>query len=167
MLNPIFESWQSSKEMMDAEMELIAMGDGAVPLLRDFFTGTAKNAQGVAYRNMPLPLRCALEVCCRLGPLARPLEGYLIAELEAGHWVAASALESLGEVSEEAIKALAANIDPKAGPNSSIDLAFQSAQALARLGATQHPSVLQAVEAFELKLPGDHMVIRVLSHIAK
>jgi hypothetical protein len=42
--------------MMDAKQELITLGVGAVPILASVLTGEAKNAFGVSYRTLGLPL---------------------------------------------------------------------------------------------------------------
>lgn len=52
MTSPIFEMLLNPSTMLDGEKALIGMGDGAVPLLRDFLDGSAKNANGVAYRSL-------------------------------------------------------------------------------------------------------------------
>jgi hypothetical protein len=143
----VFEQLLSPSTMLDGELSLLAMKDEAIPLLRDLLDGTAKNANGIAYRNLGLPLRCALEVASRLGPLAQPLENLLVKELHAGNVVAATALGRLGRVSEGTVEALAASLEPPVAAGIGIDVPYEAGLALIRLGASDHPSVLRLIEA--------------------
>jgi hypothetical protein len=143
----VFEQLLSPSTMLGGEQSLLAMKDEAIPLLRDLLDGTAKNANGVAYRNLGLPLRCVLEVASRLGPHARPLESLLVKELHAGSAMAAAALGGLGLVSEATVEALAASLASPAGAQFDIDLPFEAGLALMRLGAFEHPSVLHLIKA--------------------
>ena len=127
--------------MMDAEIALLRRGADAIPLLETLFNGEAKNDFGVPYRSLGLPLRCALEVARRLGPVARPLEPYLRAELRQGHHVTAMALGSLGSLEEESIHELAAKLDDAAGI---VDLPYESAKALLACGQASHTAVKKA-----------------------
>jgi hypothetical protein len=62
----------------NAEEELAGMGDGAIPILLTFFTGSACNFAGVPYRTISArAMRCAFATVCRLGASAKPLEGYV------------------------------------------------------------------------------------------
>jgi hypothetical protein len=140
MSNAIFDQFLSPSTMMEAEQQLLALGDKALPMLESLLTGDAKNRFGVPYRTFGLPLRCTLEVARRLGPVAKPLERYLRDELKQGDHVAAMALGSLGQLEEASVVELAAQLKEK-----SCDLSLESALALVRCGATQHSAVLQAM----------------------
>jgi len=115
------------------------------------FGGDAANEFGTPYRTLGLPLRCALEVATRLGPIARPLEALLRIELQRGNFVAAQALGRLGEVGHSSIEELAAHLDCETnkldGFADAIDLAAECAVALVRLDQAQHPVVLAALKA--------------------
>lgn len=147
MTSEVFEQLLSPSTMLDGEQILIVMKDEAIPLLRDLLDGTAKNANGVAYRNLGLPLRCALEVASRLGPQAKPLESLLVEELQAGNTAAATALGGLGRASEATVEALASSLESPATARFAIDLPYEAGLALMRLGASEHPSVLRSIEA--------------------
>lgn len=149
MTNQVFEKLLSPSTMMDGEQSLLVMKDQAIPLLRDLLDGTAKNENGVAYRNLGLPLRCALEVASRLGARAKPLEGLLVEELYAGKAAAAKALGGLERVSEATVLALAASLEPPPAERFDLDLPYEAGLALIRLGASEHPSVLRKIEASE------------------
>jgi hypothetical protein len=140
MTTAIFEEFLSPSTMIEAEQELVALGDQALPVLESLLTGDAKNRFGVPYRTLGLPLRCTLEVVRRLGPVAKPLERYLRDELKSGDPVAAMALGSLGKLEEASLVELAAVLQDE---NS--DLSLESASALVRCGATHHPAVLKAM----------------------
>lgn len=136
--------------MMDAEQELIALGADAVPVLEAVLTGALTNEFGVPYRRLGLPHRCALEVAIRLGPIARPLESLLRAELRDGYSVAAQALGRLGSVDDESIEELAAHLDydinKSKGLVEALDLTGECAAALFRLGHVEHPTVVAALQ---------------------
>jgi hypothetical protein len=140
MTTAIFEQFLSPSTMIEAEQQLLAMGDQALPMLESLLTGEAKNRFGVPYRTLGLPLRCTLEVISRLGPVAKPLERYLRDELKNGEPVAAMALGSLGQLEEASVVELAAVLQAK-----NWDLSLESATALVRCGATQHSAVLKAM----------------------
>lgn len=127
--------------MMEAENELLAAGPLALPLLASILDGTARNRFGVAYRSLGLPLRCAVEVAARLGPVAKPLESLLTRELAAGYMPAAMALGCLGTLDEATILALADCLDSSDG-----DLAVESAVALVRCGQAEHAEVARATK---------------------
>lgn len=146
MTYQVFEHLLSSATMLSGEQSLLAMKDEAIPLLRDLLDGTAKNANGVAYRDLGLPLRCALEVAIRLGPIAKPLESLLVMELRAGSAVAATALGGLAQASKETFEVLAATLAAPAATRQDINLPFEAAMALVRLGALEDPSVRQLLE---------------------
>jgi len=147
MSSAIFDQLLSPSTMVDGEKALLAMGENAVPLLQDLLDGTAKNEYGVAYRNLGLPVRCAVEVALRMGPAARPLEPLLVRELLVGSEAAARALGGLGSAEAETIEALAACLDPPDPKHSDVGLSFDAGVALIRLGASEHPSVLHRIEA--------------------
>lgn len=146
MTGQVFEQLLSQSTMLDGEQSLLAMEGEAIPLLRDLLDGSAKNANGIAYRDLGLPLRCALDVACRLGHCAQPLESLLVRELHAGRAAAATALGGLGRASETTIEALAACLEPPATARSDIDLPYEAGLALMRLGASDHLSVLRVIE---------------------
>jgi len=101
--------------------------------------GTAKNSFGVAYRDLGLPLRCAIEAASRLGPQAKPLEGLLVQELLRGSSPAANALGYLGGLEQSSVDALAACLDSRDS-----DLAMESAAALIRCNEVDHAAVVRA-----------------------
>lgn len=150
MTHPIVSRFTSSATMMKAEQELIALGSGAVPVLEAILNGGLTNEFGVPYRKLGLPHRCALEVAKRLGPIARPLESLLRADLRCGYFVAAQALGSLGVVDDESIEVLASHLDydvnKASGFVEALDLMCECGAALVRLGHADHPVVVSALE---------------------
>ena len=140
----VFEQCLSPSTRIDAEKQLIAMGAEAVPILTSLLTGEARNVFGVPYRSLGMPLRCALEVAIRLGPIAKPLEAQLRAELKRGDVSAAVALGSLIQLNEASIVELAAMLG-----DANWDLSMESAMALLRCGAVQHPAVVAATTQSE------------------
>ena len=140
----VFEQFLSPATRIDAEKQLIAMGAEAVPILTSLLTGEARNGLGVQYRSLGMPLRCALEVAIRLGPIAKPLESQLRAELKRGDVSAAVALGSLIQLDEASIVELAATLG-----DSNWDLSMESAMALLKCGAVQHPAVVAATTESE------------------
>jgi len=153
----LFEQFTSPATMIAAEQELLANPEGAVCILESLFSGQAKNQFGVPYRELGLPLRCALEVVCRLGPIAKPLEGYLASELRDGNFVAAMALGSLGNVAESSVAALVASL---AGNG---DLSYESAAALIRCGQAEHPLVVEVASTSKNAANVLHKVAQSLS----
>jgi hypothetical protein len=150
MTRSLFDRFTSQTTMLDAEQEMLALGPGAIPILASLLTGEAANEFGVPYRKLGLPLRCTLEVAIRLGPVARPLESLLRAELHAGNFVAAMALGALGGVDDNSIEELAAHLDYDANRKSEFDrapdLTCESAVALIKLGQEAHPAVTAALK---------------------
>ena len=152
--NRIFERFQDTSTMMDAEYELLKQGEKCLPVLVSLFDGSAKNSFGVSYREIGLPLRCGLEVARRLGPIAKPLESYLRGELSARNslsFVAAMALGSLGNLEEASIIALATSLDTvemtaAGGVSGQLDLNAESAVALIKCGKDNHPAVLEVLD---------------------
>lgn len=140
MPNPLFESFLHSATMFEAEQQLLGMGSEAVPILQSLFSGESKNAFGVPYRNLGLPLRCALELALRLGPTARALEPFLRAELERGNETAVRALGALGTLEPASVFALIRQLERY--PDT---VAWESARALKRCGQVEHPAVLEAL----------------------
>ena len=110
MNHQIFERFSDTSKMIEAEQELIALGADAVPILESFFDGSAKNHFGVPYRQLGLPMTCALETARRIGSLSKPLEFYLREELKNGNHTAAMALCSLRSIEEESVVALAESL---------------------------------------------------------
>jgi hypothetical protein len=128
MPHPYFQRFESTGTMMQAEQELLELGEGAVSILATFFDGEACNEFGVPYRRLALPLRCAIEVARRLGAVAKPLELHLLEELKKGDHIAAMALGSLGALESQSVEALAQSLDGE------LDLSFESARALILCG---------------------------------
>lgn len=108
----------------------------AVPVLVSISDGTAKNSFGVAYRDLGLPPRCAIDVARRLGSQAKPLEGLLVQEQLRGSSPAVSALGYLCSLEESSVDALAACLDSRDG-----DLSAESAVALIRRNEADHAAV--------------------------
>jgi len=121
--------------MMQAEMELLELGKDAIPILATLFAGEARNEFGVPYRNLGLPLRCAIEVARRLESDAKPLEPYLLKELKNGSPIAAMALGSLGTLDSESVEALALSLD------GDVDVSYEAASALIRCGECANDAV--------------------------
>ena len=128
----------STSTMMDAETQLIERGVEAIPVLISLLSGEAKNNFGVPYRELGLPLRCALEVACRLGPIAKPLEGYLCEAVRGGNATAATALGSLGTLEKDSVVVLGAALD-----SDDYNLSAEAAAALIKAEATRHPAILE------------------------
>ncbi len=143
MQQSLFERFKSPASMMAAEQELLALGESAVPILETFFSGEAKNEFGIPFRQLGLPLRCALEVARRLGPIAKPLENHLRSELRAGHFVAAMALGSLGSLEESSVSELALSL------SGDLDMSTESAVALIKCRQVENPLVLAAASQSE------------------
>lgn len=139
MSNTLFERLLSNATMVDAERELVAKGAAAVPILISILDGTARNRFGVAYRDLGLPLRGALEVASHLGLLAKPLEKLLVQELSRGSHPAARALGYLGSLETSSVIALAGCLDSRDN-----NLAAESAAALIRCGQADQVEVARA-----------------------
>ena len=128
--------------MMAAEEEFVKAGARAIPALEAIFNGEAKNEHGVAYRELTLPLRCALEVATRLGPIAKPLEPFIRQELANGvFWTAAAALRGMAPLEEASIVALAEAL------GGDLDQSAEAAVTLMRLGHTGHAAVQRKIAA--------------------
>jgi hypothetical protein len=142
-MHQLFEQFLSTATMINAENELIGMRSKAVPILQMLLTGEAKNAHGIPYRALGLPLRCALETALRLGAHAKPLEPLLVVELKNGHPVAARALGALGSLQPESVIELANSIggDP--------ELAFEAAAALVHCSEDENELVRMLVSKSE------------------
>ncbi|MBO1748136.1 hypothetical protein [Stenotrophomonas indicatrix] len=130
--------------MIEAEMELIALGEGAIPILETLFNGEARNEYGIPYRNLGLPLQCAMEVVKRLGPTAKPLEHYLRAEVPTWGRVAVLCLGSMGTLEEETIVVLADAL--RSDDNLVVS---EVPYVLIRYGAGEHPAVVAALSQSE------------------
>jgi hypothetical protein len=139
MAHPIFELFLNNSTMMDAEQQLIDRGVDALPELESLFTGAAHNDFGIPYRQLGLPLRCALEVAIRLGPIAKPLEPYLRAELCSENFVAAQALGAIETLEQESVNCLATALDGGG------DLSMESAVALIKCHQADNRAVLMAI----------------------
>ena len=138
-MHPIFERFTNTATMMEAQQELLDQGEGAVDALAAFFSGEQANESDMPYRQYGLPMRCAIEVARRLGPLAKPLEAYLRAELDDGRFAAAMALAELGSLEEDSIHSLARRL------RDGSDMGCESAIALIKCGAETHPAVTQVL----------------------
>jgi len=164
MSNTLCERLLDEETMLDAERELLAAGAAALPVLVSILDGTARNGFGVAYRDLGLPLRCAIEVASRLGPQAKPLEELLVAELASGSRPAASALGYLGSLKASSVVALAACLD-----SHDEELAAEAAAALIRCDEADHAAVLRvtgrsAQAAKHIALVQQHLHRKPLSH---
>lgn len=134
-MHPIFERFMHPATTTDAEQDLLAQGTGAVATLATLFSGEAKNQWGIPYRQFGPPLRCALDLARRMGPLAKPLEPFLRAELDDGSVAAAMALGALGTLDNASVQSLARRLRDGA------DMASESAIALIKCGMQTHPLV--------------------------
>lgn len=143
MNSSLFDRLQSPATMIEAEIELLALGADAIPVLESLFSGAARNQFGVPYRQLGLPLRCAIEVASRLGVAARPLEPYLRAEVGRGGSAAAMALRSFGALDEETVSELANAL------HGDFDLAYEAAVTLVNCGAANHPAVVARLSESE------------------
>ncbi|MDO3530076.1 hypothetical protein ACNRBH_06500 [Ralstonia pseudosolanacearum] len=141
MSEQIFEQWLNPSTMMAGEREVLSRGDAAIPILRCLLDGSAKNAYGIPYRNLGLPLRCALEVALGLGERASELEALIVPELKRGDVTAARVLAKFGHVGESTIVCLA-----EALTSSDYELRYEAANALIQLQAKNHPVVTLALE---------------------
>lgn len=103
-MDTIFERLYSRDTMMDAEDELLALREQAAPRLEQLFDGTSRNEWGVPYRNLVLGV--AIEVAIKLGPLAKPLENYIAAEVR-NYNSAIQALGALGSLAPTSVEVLA------------------------------------------------------------
>ena len=139
----IFERFTNTSTMIDAEKELIALGEEAIPILETLFNGSAKNQFGVPYRKLGLPMTCALETVCRIGQYSKPLESYLCEELKNGNHTAAMALSSLTSIEDESVIALAECL------RSDLNLASESAAALIKHNKSDHSAVLKELSESE------------------
>jgi hypothetical protein len=133
--SPLFERFLQPADRAAATVELADRGVLALPVLVSLFDGTAVNRHGIPYRKLGMPLLCGLVAASRLGPVAHPLEPFLVAELRAGHTYAAEALGALGVLEEDSIVALA---DALCGE---VLVAFEAAEALRRSSVIDHPAV--------------------------
>ncbi|WP_312319878.1 hypothetical protein [Stenotrophomonas sp.] len=144
MPHPFFDRFHGYTYMIEAEIELLAMGEASIPILETLFNGEACNDEGVPYRNFGLPLRCAMEVANRLGPIAKPLEHHLRAEVPIWGHPAAACLSGLGTLEEETTVVLA-----NALRSSDVLLVSEAAYTLIRNGAGEHPAVAAALAESE------------------
>lgn len=141
-LNELVCKLTSPRTMMAAEEQFLSAGADAVPVLAAIFSGESKNEFGVPYRQLGLPLRCAMEIACRLGPVAKPLEPYMREEVKAGSWVAASALRRMPPLEEGTIEALADALDAD-----DPDLTYEAARTLMEQRLAEHPAVRNRLAA--------------------
>ncbi len=129
--------------MIDAEKELIALGEDAIPILETFFNGSAKNRFGVPFRQLGLPMTCALETVRRIGQYSKPLESHICEELKNGNHTAAMALCSLTSIEDESVIALAECL------RGDLNLASESAAALIKHNKSHHVAVLKELSESE------------------
>lgn len=138
----IVEAFTDPARRSVATHELAAFGVAAVPLLRALLDGTRKNRWGVPYAAFGEAVSCALVVCSLIGPGASELEPLvrerLRAETTGSATYAAAALGRMGACEVETIAALAACLDGE------VLVAVEAGAALVRVGATEHPAVLDA-----------------------
>lgn len=145
----LFERLLSTATMLAAQQELIDMGAQAAPILASLLNGDAKNSFGVPYRELGLPLRCALETAIRLGQAAKQLEPLLVKELANGDCTAATALGALGTLGQESVDFLAHALDGSDGNDPEHNLAFESAAAILRCGELGNPSIQKRISQSE------------------
>lgn len=138
-MDSLFERLTSTATMMEAEAEIIALGECAIPRLIGLFDGSSKNEWGTPYRALGLPLRCALEMVVRLGPAAKPLEAFVAAELP-GSETAARALGALGKLAPPSVDALARALE------GDMFVASEAAMTLVRCNEDRAPRVDQAIK---------------------
>lgn len=138
MTKALFDRFCCPSTMMDAELELIELGLGAIPILESLFIGEARNQYGVPYRKLGLPVRCAMEVAARLGPIAKPLEPYLRDEVAMGDPAAAMCLRYMGSLEEDTVKTLVHAL------GGDYDMSAEAALTLIMCGTEGHPRVLAA-----------------------
>lgn len=139
-LRGLISELTSPQTMMAAEEEFLKAGADAIPVLAAIFNGEAKNEFGVPFRKLGLPLRCALEIVKRMGPIAKPLERYIRDEVARGvHWPAAAALRYMPPLEDESVVALAGAL------KGDFDMAHEAACTLVQLGHSEHPVVRHEV----------------------
>jgi len=139
-LQALISELTSPRTMMAAEQRFLSAGSDAVPVLETIFNGEAKNEHGVAYKQLGLPLRCALEIALRLGSLAKPLEPYIREEVSRGvYWTAAAALREMPPLEDASVTALATALSGE------LDPAPEAARTLIQLGHAEHPAVQREV----------------------
>src|SRR5581483_5480661 len=85
----------SPKDRARATHELASHSREALPLLRGILDGTEKNDWEVPYRQLGMPVDCALVTVRLLGATAKPLEELVRRELSAGQPYAADALAAI------------------------------------------------------------------------
>ena len=134
----VYERLSHPSSMMAAEMELLAMGVDALPILESIFSGEAKNSFGVPYKQFGLARQCALEIAVRMGSSAKSLEPYVREEvLRGAQPAAARAMRAFAPLQDASVIALAKNV----GRSGSLDVSLESALTLFKLGYADHPSL--------------------------
>lgn len=89
-----------------ATNELAQLGEEAIPILNDLFSGKTKNRFGVPYRQIGT-LGCAYVTVGLLGPTAKALEKFVREGIQQGEVYAIEAAGYLGEIEETTACALA------------------------------------------------------------
>ncbi|MES2018038.1 MAG: hypothetical protein V4484_16240 [Pseudomonadota bacterium] len=89
------KAFQNPMDRARATHELAQFGELALPLLQAILNGSARNEFGVPYRNLGMPIDCALVTIQLLGFLAAHLEALVRVELANGHPYAESALAAI------------------------------------------------------------------------
>ena len=140
------------------EKTLAGLGKEALPVLESFFSGKACNRWGVAYRAFSgHAMRCVFATIFLLGPVAKPLEPWIRAELKNRDPMCADALAALEVLEPESIEALAFCVRQ---PD---DMAWQAASALIKCGYGAHPAFQDAVASLaENKTHGARMLERYI-----
>ena len=154
-MDPIFERLNCIETALEAERELISLGDAALGRLEALFNGTSRNRWGIPYRNLGLTLQCALEVATRLGPVAKPLEPFLAAELPNCE-TAARALGALGNLTPPSVDALVMALE------ADFFVASEAALALVKCGQDRILLVKRVEE--QCAAAKKHLQIARLSH---
>jgi hypothetical protein len=134
-----FERFLNPGSILEAEKELVALGEDAIPLLELLFSGLAKNHFGVPYRQLGLPVDCGIHVALQLGSMAKPLERHLRLELRNGNPYAATALGGLGSLEQQSVTELASAL------TKDLNIATESAAALIRCGQITNAAVVKVV----------------------
>lgn len=138
-----FERLLNPQTRIDAERELLELGEKAVPVLVGLFNGEARNAFRVQYRQLGHPFRCAIEIAARLGPAAKPLEPYLREEIKLGNAAAARAPRACRVIEFATVEVLAQSLSEES------DLASETAVTIMECGEKGATPVVEAIQCSE------------------